>query len=274
MDKMSFISDDFRMSQECVEKGWVMPYTHYHKSHEIYLLESGERIVTVDGEDYKTGAWDAALFGSDIPHRSRGETAFSGICLHFSERYLDMYFSETAKHRLMACFQHRVAHLSQEQFARIKYFADNFNVAAPDNFVRLAEILTMINRALSMDAVQGEPVIEKMEDGENKAGEILTYVNQNYTEIDRIEKITRQCGVSENYVFQVFRERYGMTPKWYINELRIRNACHRLKYTQENIKQVSMRSGFESYSYFARIFKRITGMTPTQYREREKDNRL
>lgn len=261
MDKMRFIRDDFRMSRERVERGWTMPYAHYHLAHEIYILESGERIVTVNGEEYRAKAGDASLFYSNIPHRSRGETAFEGICLHFSERYLDIYFSELAKHQLMRCFRYKAVHLSGEQLDRIRYFADSFQVSAPDNFVRLAEILSILNQAVWLKASEVEAA------GTQKAEKIIDYVNKNYSAIRRIKEITDGCRVSENYVFQVFREKYRMTPKTYINELRVRNVCHRLKYTQETIKQISAQSGFENYEYFARVFKNRVGMTPKQYRE-------
>lgn len=264
MKKMSFVSDDFRISQENCEEGWMMPYTHYHVSHEVYVLERGERIVTIQDAEYIAKAHDATLFYSNVPHRSRGESAFSGICLHFSERYMDAHFSEVAKRQLMSCFKHKVISLSEENYQKIKYFADNFQVAAPDNFVTLAVILGILNRSVLAETKMPHPLKHK------KSELILDYVNENYSYIKRIDEITEQFGVSENYVFQVFRKQYGMTPKGYINELRIRNACHKLKNMQNSVKQVSTACGFDSYEYFVRVFKKQIGCTPTEYREQEK----
>lgn len=262
--KMSFISDDFRMSQENCGNGWVMPYSHYHVSHEIYILESGGRIVSIEDKDYTVRAHDATLFSSNMPHRSRGEVPFAGICLHFSEKYLDAYFSEAGKKSLMKCFQYRVISLSEEDFKRIKYFADNFKVYGADNFVVLATILSILNHsALPVNETAGS------EKKKTKAELVLNYVNENYVRIKQISEITERFAVSENYVFQIFRKRYSMTPKQYINELRIRNACLRLHRSESSVRTIASECGFESYEYFVRVFKGIAGCTPTQYRERE-----
>lgn len=95
--KRSFVTENFSISQEAYDFGWTMPYTHYHDSYEIYILESGERVVTMDGQDYVTKQYDAALFKKNITHTSRGETPFSGICIKFLDRFLDFYFTKNSK---------------------------------------------------------------------------------------------------------------------------------------------------------------------------------
>lgn len=59
-----------------------------------------------------------------------------------------------------------------------------------------------------------------------------------------------------------------MTPKQYINHLRIKNACHRLRHMDGTVKSVSSECGFDSYEYFVSVFKKIVGCTPTEYRDK------
>lgn len=47
-----------------------------------------------------------------------------------------------------------------------------------------------------------------------------------------------------------------MTPKQYINKLRINNACHRLKYEKKSIKSIALDCGFDSYEHFINVFKK------------------
>ena len=91
----SYMKGDFTISHESVDKGWNMPYSHLHNSYELYILKSGERTVTIDDTDYSTSAYDVTLFDKNIPHRSSGDTPFSGICIKFRDYYLNMYFSPT-----------------------------------------------------------------------------------------------------------------------------------------------------------------------------------
>ncbi|MCM1182205.1 MAG: AraC family transcriptional regulator [Roseburia sp.] len=95
-------------------------------------------------------------------------------------------------------------------------------------------------------------------------------MEENYAFIKQIRDITDIFDVSESYVFQIYRRRYGTTPKQYINGLRIRHACHRLKHTEHTVRSIALGSGFDSYEYFAAVFKGLVGCTPMEYRRRQK----
>lgn len=262
--KKQFIIDNFKISQESTDSGWTMPYSHCHAAYEIYILESGERTVTIENTDYITNAKDAVLFTSNITHKSKGDTPFSGICIHFSERYLDIYFTTEAKKQLMKCFKHKVISLNDTDFAVIKNIADNFIVNAPNNFLMLASVLDILNRSTnSVDTGISASNENKM----RKSQRIIEYTNENYAYIKRISDITELFSVSERYVFQVFNKKYCMTPKQYINELRINTACHRMKYSDKSIKSIAYDCGFDSYEYFIKVFKKIVGTTPTEYKK-------
>ncbi|MGM9936023.1 MAG: helix-turn-helix domain-containing protein [Candidatus Ornithomonoglobus sp.] len=264
--KRQFISDDFAISQEETDSGWTMPYSHYHAAYEIYILKTGERTVITDGVEYSVKAGDAALFSSGISHRSRGDVPFSGICIHFSERYLDFYFNAEAKRLLMRCFKNNVISLNDGDFSIIKYIADTFDKSASDNFLKLAAVLNILNRS-DTSADIGTSVINEKKI--KKSQRIIEYVNENYVYIKRISDITELFDVSENYVFQVLRKKYNMTPKQYINKLRINNACHRLKYSDKSIKSIAHNCGFDTYEYFTNVFKKTVGCTPTEYRKKK-----
>lgn len=91
-DRRTFLCEDFEISYEDTKKGWSMPYSHHHTNYEIYILLSGERLVTIGDITYRVKAGMASLFESNISHRSVGDTDYTGICIHFSKVYLEKYF--------------------------------------------------------------------------------------------------------------------------------------------------------------------------------------
>ena len=200
--KKQFIIDNFRISQESSGSGWTMPYLHCHAAWEIYILENGERTVTIEDTDYSTNAKDAALFASNTTHGSRGDTAFSGICIHFSERYLDRYFTAEAKKLLMKCFKHKVISLNDTDFAAIKNIADHFTENAADNFLILASVLDILGRSSN---TKDTGISTKNESKRTKSQKIIEYTNENYTYIKQISDITGLFHVSESYVVSVGR---------------------------------------------------------------------
>lgn len=259
---LRFIHDKFAISGESFTHGWNMPYSHYHNDFEIYILEYGERIVCIDDKNYITSEHDAVMFASGTPHRSFGNTPFKGICIHFSQLYMDLYFTDNAKKALLNCFKKKTVHLNSRDFERIKEIAEGFVFEAENNFVLLAEILKILNLSSETNSVFEDKFVQK-----SAAEEILNYTEKNYCEIKNILFLSEKFGVSENYVFKVFKKHCGMTPKQYINHLRLKYACHKLENTGNTVKFVCGECGFDSYEYFIRLFKKEIGCTPTEYRK-------
>ena len=253
------------MSEESLTDGWSMPYAHYHDAYEIYILESGERTVTIGETEYTARKYDATLFAAQMTHKSRGNVPFSGICIHFTTRFLGAYFTDSAAEKLMKCFQYNVIRLDDEGFGYIKKAAAEFKQEAADNFLILANILNILCRS---GGAEDAAVIKKQSKKPRKSQLIIDYVNENYFYIKKVSDITERFSVSENYVFKIFREKYGVTPKQHINSLRIKNACHRLYYTERTVREIAVESGFESYERFYAVFKKIMNITPTEYRSK------
>lgn len=74
-------------------------------------------------------------------------------------------------------------------------------------------------------------------------------------------------GVSREHLTRVFTQRYGVPPHRYSVEMRIQEACKRLRTTEEPIKNIMLSLGFKSHASFIRAFRRYNGMSPTAYRE-------
>lgn len=263
--KRIFMPKSFTISQEIFDVSWNMPYEHFHNSYEMYFLKSGERTVLYDGAEYLTAKNDVMLFDKNVPHKSRGTTPFSGICIHVLDQYLEQYFTKSAVRLLMRCFNSPMIHLTDAEMETIKGYADGFIPDAEDNFIILAEILKILNRASERSVSEVKPA-EKP--AESKTQQILKYVNENYIDIKKVSDISEHFSVSERYIFKLFDRTYSATPKMYINRLKLRNACRNLKNSDGTIKSISQRSGFDCYEYFLRLFKKELGCTPNEYRRK------
>lgn len=263
-----FINTEFTMSLESYDKGWNMPYTHYHNDYEIYILESGVRSVKIADKEYVTAACDAALFTSNIPHKSSGISGFSGICIHFSERYLSKHLTAVSRQFLLKCFESPVIHLSQEAFDTIKQYALQFSVSRPENFVILTHILSLLTKERDNYSAQSiTTTSEPDKETPTKARKIFSYVEENYASIRNLAELSKTFTVSDSYIYKIYQKKYNRTPKQYINELRINNACHRLQNTDATIARIAAECGYDCYEYFIRVFKSIKKCTPSEFRK-------
>lgn len=261
-NKKSYINVGFTISQESYDTAWTMPYAHYHNDYEIYILKSGQRIVTIGENEYITPAKSAVLFSPNTPHKSRGDEPFGGICIHFSKLYLDFHFTATAQNQLLKCFENQFISIDDGNFNEIQKIADNFEENKASNFIILSRILDIL--------ANSAPVLnENLQKSTMSVSQsIIAYVDQNYTFIRNVSEIAEEFDVSERYVFKIFKKELGMTPKQYINSLRLRHICHRIIHSDKSIKAIAQDSGFECYEYFVRVFKKEMGLTPSQYRKK------
>ena len=91
------------------------------------------------------------------------------------------------------------------------------------------------------------------------------YIGENLYSSIRIREIADYCGISVSSLQHLFRKETGMNLKSYIRRQRIRKACEWLKGGKTSSLQAGARLGYCSQSYFAKDFKRETGMTPGEY---------
>lgn len=81
-----------------------------------------------------------------------------------------------------------------------------------------------------------------------------------------IQELAASVNMSHAYYAQQFRKHTGESPRSYFNKLRIAKASEYLAQTNAKVESVAQLVGFEDAFYFCRLFKRITGKTPTGYR--------
>ena len=73
--------------------------------------------------------------------------------------------------------------------------------------------------------------------------------------------------MSKSPLLKHFKEAIGITPLQYQLHLRISDAATLLNTSHENVSEIAFQCGFADSNYFSRQFKRITGMTPSEYRK-------
>ncbi len=100
------------------------------------------------------------------------------------------------------------------------------------------------------------------------AKQILEFVNKNFSDDIAIRQISQKFFINPSYLSQLFKKEVGETFTKYLMKLRIQYACELLKDTSYNISEIAEKSGYADYFYFARVFKKVTGDTPSQYRNK------
>ena len=93
------------------------------------------------------------------------------------------------------------------------------------------------------------------------------YIKARFREDVSLEKTAREVGISPYYLSKLFKETEGSSYIDYLTALRIDYAKENLADREKSIKEICAGSGYREPNYFSRIFKKWTGLTPTEYRE-------
>lgn len=99
---------------------------------------------------------------------------------------------------------------------------------------------------------------------------VIEYIERCYDRKITLEDLSEKAGYSYNFFCKFFKEHTGMSFVDYLNGVRIKNAKNLLLTTDDTVTDICLKTGFSSLSYFNRVFKNLNGITPTEYRKKEK----
>lgn len=99
------------------------------------------------------------------------------------------------------------------------------------------------------------------------------YFKDNFTKPISVEQYAAEHLMSVNWFIHSFKSVMKMSPMQYIISLRIAMAKGYLENSAKNIAEISNEVGYENALYFSRLFRKYTGMTPTEYRKRNKTSK-
>jgi AraC-like DNA-binding protein len=91
------------------------------------------------------------------------------------------------------------------------------------------------------------------------------YVAAHYADKFPARDIAEHCGLSRFQFSRSFHSAFGLTFREYLLRYRILAACERLRQANAPVTEIAFAVGFHDGSYFARMFRRYTGMLPSQY---------
>ena len=112
-------------------------------------------------------------------------------------------------------------------------------------------------------------VQEKIDQLDGLPFKIADYVRQHYCEELSLDKMATELTYNRNYLCKVFKQTTGMTIIHYANYLRTSKAVDMIRYSNDKISNICECTGFHDIHYFSKMFKRITGHTPGELRNRQ-----
>lgn len=103
--------------------------------------------------------------------------------------------------------------------------------------------------------------------GHSKIQRALQYIEENFDQEFSLDELAVLANVSTYHLIRLFKQQTGMTPHSYITRFRVTRAQEMLLRKDLSVTDVCFSSGFTNPSHFSTVFRSITGMAPSEYRE-------
>ena len=83
-----------------------------------------------------------------------------------------------------------------------------------------------------------------------------------------VPDVAEECHVSTTHLIRLFKQYLGVTPKKFMDRLRVERACELLQHTDKSMEEIAVAAGFSEARQMRRLFHEIMGVSPVQYRRR------
>lgn len=101
-----------------------------------------------------------------------------------------------------------------------------------------------------------------------KLGKAKEYIDEHYHHPLTLEEVAEYVGISPYYFSKLFKDRFGKTFIDYVTDVRIARAKKEMANPNKSLKEICFLVGYNDPNYFSRVFKKHTGMSPSEYRKK------
>lgn len=235
-------------------------------SYLFFLVRSGEGTLTYRGQEYHLVPGDCVFIDCRNGYsKCSSPNLWTLSWVHFYGVSLRPIYEKYCQRGGEAVF-HRNDLMEYEML-----LSDIYRTAGSDSYIRDMELDGLLRRLVLLVMRETvRPELWQSEEKGNRASrinlnEIKRYIDDHYTEKIKLEELAAKFYLSKPYLMGIFKEQYGTTIIAYINQLRITKAKELLRFTDDTVEAIAIECGFEP-NYFARTFKKLEGMPPSEYR--------
>ena len=238
---------------------------HTHNCSELFYVIDGQGQFLIEDQTYPVSASDLVIVNPNVAHTEVSLNAsplkyivlgVEGLELTATNNDDNTNFCiinfKTHKDNILLCLQNMLTEIETKH--------PGYEIVCQD----LMEILIVLLGRQTNFATILTPVNKK---ASRLCGSTKRYIDAHYQENITLDQLADVCHVSKYHLAHAFTEEYGISPINYLISRRISEAEHLLKTTDLSLSLISSTTGFSSSSYFAQIFRKQKGMSPTEFRK-------
>lgn len=242
---------------------------HYKKraqgadQHILIYCKDGAGQITLDGHSHLMKAGNCFLLPRNIPHEYHADNKdpWTIYWAHFtgasSDSLLDAAVKEWQGHKTFLRWSDQRVELFDKSFRQLEkgYRTENLLYANMHFWSFLAHCIYP----------EAELAVAPSHSATDLA---IAFMRKNLHKMLTLQQMANAANLSQSHFSALFKANTGFSPIEYFNQLKVQDACQYLLFTTLRIKEIAARLGMDDPYYFSRLFTKVMGMSPNQYRER------
>ena len=146
---------------------------------------------------------------------------------------------------------------------------DLYRLASSSDYIRDMRINEKLSALLTLLMEQSwHPESVTVSRKRMELSSVKVYLDEHYTEKIVLDDLAEKFFINKFYLSKIFRETYGTTINNYLISKRITRAKQLLRFTDMTVEEVGVAVGLEDANYFSRMFRKVEGISPREYRKR------
>ena len=232
----------------------------------IHYITKGRGVFLIGSKEYHLHAGQGFLIVPDVQtfYQADSDDPWSYCWLGFDGSSAEHYLNDcglSAEYPVFTC-------QSGERLRDIVLeMLQNTGSTVPIRF-HLQGLLCEFFSVLSGDLQSTLPTID---DADNVyVLRAVEYIQDHYTLPLHVSDVAKYACITRSYLYTLFQDVFGISPQEFITNYRISRARELLTYTELSVQAISISCGYSNPMFFAKAFKAREGITPTEYRRRNK----
>jgi len=253
-----------------------MTISHYHPSYEIYYLLEGERMYFVKDQSYIIKKGDFVFIPPNVIHKTltTSHYAHERILISFTADFLDPLIGQLsgvswynlfdATYPIVTVPMSKGALFQDMMFKILGMYQEQRSDSHCYLQLLILELLLLLNRHHEKSTLKAK---QTQTASQRKTYEIVRFINENFMCDLSLTMLSQRFFISPFYLSHIFKDATGFSLSEYIIQLRILEAKKLLSQTNHSMTRVAELVGFDSSTHFGRTFKKVTSMTPRDYKK-------
>lgn len=253
--------------QEIGELHAKQPHTSRREnltSYLFFLVLSGSGTLEYDGSLYTLSKGDCVFLDcrKTYFHRS-SENLWSLKWIHFYGSNMNGIYNKYTERGGLPCFHPQSFHAFEALWADLYLLASSdIHIRDMKIFEKLASLLSLL-----MEESWNPELNVKSSAKKQNLQNVKEYLEHHYNDKITLDALASNFYINKFYLTRIFKEQFGISINSYLQQIRITHAKQLLRFTDYTIEKIGSECGMKDANYFTRTFKKIEGISPTEYRK-------